>query len=471
MDGPGTRVTEKIVLERKLGEGAMGSVWQAHHLGLNAHVAVKFLRQAKRHAKALHRFRAEASVAAQIRSPYVVQMFDYGVTEDERPYIVMEMLDGEPLDKLLERKGTLSLAEVGKVVEHICKALAKAHAIGVVHRDLKPANLYNVGGEDLFIKVLDFGVAKQTALGGAPGVTAAGDLTGTPMYMSPEQLTSSRDVDGRTDFWALGVVAYQLLTGKFPFAATTLADLYISVHGGRFTPLAERRPDLPAALDAWFSRTFAVAREARFQSAEEVAAAFPTQPLAALSVAAVTAPPLSAPPVLSAPIVSAPLVSSPPAYSPHQPAPGPTPTSLSESPFVAPPVPATPARRGIGAALWGAIATIALGAAAATVFVMARDEPAPVAPAAADASEPENAADPPRPSSPPSPTPSPPATPGAPPSVVKLPPTPVGTTRPPSPVVPPSSPPPTAPKPNCEGDNAYYVNAKGRLVPKPECVN
>ena len=201
---------------------------------------------------------------------------DYGVTEDERPYIVMEWLDGEPLDVLVRKRGPLSLPDVATVVRHVGKALGKAHGMGVVHRDIKPANLFNVGDDDLFIKVLDFGIAKQAELG-ANSITMAGEVTGTPRFMSPEQLADSKDVDERTDVWAVGVVAYRLLTGQFPFAAQGLSDLYMDICAGRFAAASSLRDDLPPSVDEWIKRCLTVDREGRIQNAETMVAEFPFQ--------------------------------------------------------------------------------------------------------------------------------------------------------------------------------------------------
>jgi serine/threonine-protein kinase len=457
MDSPGARVTEKIVLSRQLGEGAMGTVWQAHHQGLGAEVAVKFLHAAKNNPRALHRFRAEASLAAQLRSPYVVQMLDYGVTEDQRPFIVMELLDGEPLDRLLARRGQLTLAEVRAVVDHTCKALAKAHAMGVVHRDIKPANLFNVGGADMFIKVLDFGVAKQLA--DVPAVTAVGDLTGTPLYMSPEQLASSRDVDPRTDIWALGVVAYQLLSGRFPFVARSLPDLYLSLHKGAFEPVTARRADLPAAIDAWLGRALAVARETRFQTADEAAAAFPraeASPALARPAQVAPLPAPTPPPAMQATLVAPPepepMAIAPPAAEPSSPARGGLATTAAEA----------HAPRRAGAFLWAAAGvTVGVGV---TAFIAFRS-PAPP-PAVEPRSAPADAAEPPQADAPapdlvpPSATPAPVPAPEPAPSAASAS-GPRPTARPPS---------PASPKPNCEGDNAFIVGPNGRLIPKPGCI-
>jgi serine/threonine-protein kinase len=275
---PGSLVAPNVRLERLLGGGGMGSVWVARHETLNTQVAVKFMSEELAHdADALARFTREATAAAQIKSPHVVQVFDHGVTADKIPYIVMELLQGEDLDARLERVGTLSVRETALVVKQTSKALRRAHRLGIVHRDVKPANLFLVDADgDVFVKVLDFGIAKTrgaAAVAAADGDTTTGTLIGTPHYLSPEQIQGSKSVDGRTDLWALAVVAYECLTGRRPFNGDTVGAICIAIHAGEFPPPTSLRPDLPAGVDAWFARAFARDVEARFASAEDLAAA------------------------------------------------------------------------------------------------------------------------------------------------------------------------------------------------------
>ena len=160
--GPGHAVTPNIRLVRELGEGGMGSVWVAEHTTLHTEVAVKFVHDEMATETLLKRFSREASLAAQIKSPHVVQTYDHGATDEGMPYIVMELLEGESLQDRLKR-GPLDARKTAMVVAQVCKALSKAHAIEIVHRDLKPANLFLVeSGYEVFVKVLDFGIAKQT---------------------------------------------------------------------------------------------------------------------------------------------------------------------------------------------------------------------------------------------------------------------------------------------------------------------
>jgi serine/threonine-protein kinase len=271
----GTMVTPNVRLVRMLGEGGMGSVWVADHLSLNTQVAVKFISAEilDAHPVVRERFNREASLSAQIKSPHVVQTFDHGMVDDSIPYIVMELLDGESLGDRLERVGTLSLDETVAVVEQASRALSKAHRLAIVHRDIKPDNLFlttDADDDDIYLKVLDFGVAKQTGVELA-SVTTTGTMVGTPEYMSPEQALSAKDVDEQADLWALAVVAYRCLTGTVPFTGETLGSLCVAIAHGDFAPAGELCDDLPTTIDEWFARALNTNRKQRFASARQLA--------------------------------------------------------------------------------------------------------------------------------------------------------------------------------------------------------
>jgi serine/threonine-protein kinase len=271
----GTMVTPSLKLERLIGEGAMGSVWVADHLGLECKVAVKFITPVRlRDKPALAvRFEREAKAAARIKSPHVVQVHDHGLMSDNTPFIVMELLEGETLGARLKR-GPLPLAEVGTVVSHVGKALAKAHELGIVHRDIKPENIFLLASDDdLHVKVLDFGIAKQVEEPGQT-MTQTGAILGTPMYMSPERIKSARDADYPADLWALAVVAYECVTGRTPFMGETVGALFFAICGDPLTPPSELRDGVPKALDDWFGRALRHEPDRRFGSARELAAAF-----------------------------------------------------------------------------------------------------------------------------------------------------------------------------------------------------
>jgi serine/threonine-protein kinase len=252
----------------------MGSVWAADHLTLHTQVAVKFMTEhLAQNADAAARFSREAAAAAQIKSPHVVQTFDHGLYEGRIPYIVMELLEGEELSARLRRQGALSVEVTAQIVTQVCKALSKAHAKNVIHRDIKPDNIFLIESDgEIFVKVLDFGIAKQTQEN--VHVTSTGAVIGTPHYMSPEQMLSSKHVDARSDLWAVGVVAYQCVTGTLPFDGETFAAIAVAVAQANVAlPFAQRRIGSPE-LDAWFARALCRDVTQRLSTARELADAF-----------------------------------------------------------------------------------------------------------------------------------------------------------------------------------------------------
>ena len=200
-------VADRYRLVRMIGRGGMGSVWQAVHLSLDQPCAVKFIEGEVGNAADAHaRFEREAKAAAALRSPNVVQILDHGVWAG-RPYIAMELLEGEDLGRaLLRAGGKLPPARILEVLEQVCRALTRAHAAGFVHRDLKPDNVFLTQDDDrLLVKILDFGVAKQTSQAIEGSNTRTGAMLGTPYYMSPEQAQGIKSVDARSDLWSLAV--------------------------------------------------------------------------------------------------------------------------------------------------------------------------------------------------------------------------------------------------------------------------
>jgi predicted Ser/Thr protein kinase len=266
---PGALIAERFVLEHQLGRGSMGSVWLARHRELEMPVALKFMdAELLRSPELLARFSHEARAAAQIKSPHVIGVLDYGV-EDGRPYIAMEYLEGEDLGRALERHGRLAAPVVLRVVQHAARGLARAHAAGVVHRDVKPENLFLTSDEshEFLLKILDFGVAKLSA---AVRRTTYGQVLGSPVYMSPEQ-AKGVEIDGRSDLFSLGVVAYQCLTGHLPFEGSTFADVVAALLTARPVPPSRRVLGLPASLDAWVDKALRREPSERFQFAAEMA--------------------------------------------------------------------------------------------------------------------------------------------------------------------------------------------------------
>jgi serine/threonine protein kinase len=270
----GMMVTSNIRLARPLGEGGMGAVWVAEHQSLRTNVVVKFMaRDLVNSADAISRFSREAAAASQVKSPHVVQMLDHGLTEDGTPYIVMELLEGHDLEQQIRLHGKLDPKEVVAIIAQLSRALTKAHERGIVHRDIKPSNVFllDAGGGELFVKLLDFGIAKSPEAGIAGSTTRTGSFVGSPYYMSPEQVVGAKTIDHKTDLWSLGVVTFEALTAEKPFYAETVGALALKIHRDPLPLMTKANPALPAALDAWFARACAREPAERFASAKEMA--------------------------------------------------------------------------------------------------------------------------------------------------------------------------------------------------------
>lgn len=269
--GAGHVLNGKYRLVHVLGEGNMGVVWLAEHVILRAPVALKLMQPfGESQADAKARFLSEARIACALRSAHVVQVLDYGV-DAGTPYIVMERLEGESLAARLERLGSLTSGETVRVIAQVARALERARELGVVHCDLKPQNIFIADdGDEEIVKVLDFGIAVQSGQArDARRLTPRG-VTGTPQYMSPEQAECGAKVDGRTDIWALGVVAFECLIGHPPFLGSTLEGILVAVQTAPL-PIPSARGPVPAAFDAWFQRACARDREHRFARARTAA--------------------------------------------------------------------------------------------------------------------------------------------------------------------------------------------------------
>jgi serine/threonine-protein kinase len=258
-----------------IGRGGMGSVWEGRHATLGTRVAIKFIEAEYANSQdARSRFDNEARAAATIQSKHAIQIYDHGVTEDGRPYIVMEMLIGEPLEKRLDRMGRLSLQDTARILQQVSRALGRAHDKGIIHRDLKPENIFLVQDEDSEIaKVLDFGIAKIKGNPGEMGVsssTKTGAVLGTPFYMSPEQARGLRTIDHRTDIWSLGIIAFKCVTGKLPFDGESVGDLLVKICTSPVPVPSQVMPGLPPGFDAWFSRAMEREPERRYGSVQEM---------------------------------------------------------------------------------------------------------------------------------------------------------------------------------------------------------
>lgn len=274
LPAPGVMLTENLRLLRLLGRGGMGSVWLAEHASLGSEVAVKLLSQElASDPEALERFNREATALAALKTPHVVQIHDFGSAEGT-PFFVMERLEGEDLSHRLDRVPRLPIGTVTAIVAQTCKALAKVHELGVVHRDLKPGNIFLTDVEgDLVVKLVDFGIAKRRD---AEALHATSDsaILGTPLYMSPEQVFSTRDVTFASDLYSLGVVAYECLAGEPPFGGETAGAIHVAIAKGGYVEISSIDPRLPKTLDAWFAKALAQAPEQRFASARDMADEF-----------------------------------------------------------------------------------------------------------------------------------------------------------------------------------------------------
>ncbi|HEY3357116.1 MAG TPA: serine/threonine-protein kinase [Polyangia bacterium] len=260
----GTCLAETYCVVRRLGEGGMGVVYEADHMRLPRRFAVKVLRGDRLAARTIELFKLEAENACRLRHRHIVDVIDYNVRPDGTPYIVMELLTGEDLGTRLGRRRLLSLTEAQTVLRQTASAMTAAHEAGIVHSDLKPSNLFlcQRGPSEDYLKVLDFGIAR---LAYAHTSLAGGGVAGTPWYMAPEQLSGLGLVDPRTDVWALGVIAFQMLSGRLPFEGA-VGDVLAKIAGEDPQPLARFNRRLGPALDPVLRRALAKRPEGRHAS-------------------------------------------------------------------------------------------------------------------------------------------------------------------------------------------------------------
>jgi eukaryotic-like serine/threonine-protein kinase len=269
----------KYRVERVLGAGGMGVVVAAHHIQLDERVALKFLLpEALGDAEAVARFAREARNAVKIKSEHVARVIDVGALPNGAPYMVMEYLEGGDLAAWIKQRGALPIEQAIEFVLQACVAVADAHALGIVHRDLKPANLSCVRRTDgqLSIKVLDFGISKLAdgaGTGSGMAMTRTAALMGSPLYMSPEQMRSAKDVDALTDIWALGIILVELMTGRPPFQAGSVTELAIKVNNEPTPAVRTLRPDVPADLEAVIFKCLEKDRNRRYRNVAELALA------------------------------------------------------------------------------------------------------------------------------------------------------------------------------------------------------
>ena len=266
----------RYTLVRKLGSGGMGDVFLAEHQFLKRPCALKLIKQGARDDQtALARFEREVRAASRLSHPNSIEIYDYGVTDDGTFFYVMEYLPGLGLDDLVKRHGPLPPGRVIYLLRQVCAGLGRAHGLGLIHRDLKPANIYVAvrGGEFDVAKVLDFGLVKQTRDPTAVALTADRHVSGTPLYMAPEQATGSPHQDARLDLYALGGVAYFTLTGRPPFDGETALAVMIAHARDPVVPPSKLRQDVPADLEAVILKCLSKKPDDRYPSAKALSQA------------------------------------------------------------------------------------------------------------------------------------------------------------------------------------------------------
>lgn len=269
---PGRVLAGQYRLEQRLGAGGMGVVYRACQLSVGRQVAVKLISRERHTPEHVERFRREADALAKLRHPNTVHLLDFGVTDDDRPFIVMELLSGIDLEKYLAA-GSISLRDALLITRQIARALSEAHAVGVIHRDLKPSNIFisHVEGGDSFVKVMDFGVAGFRDRTEHSTLTVRGSVVGTAAYMSPEQ-AQGEEVNARADVYSLGVILFELLAGRTPFQAPSALTMLVAHINDPPPKLAEVKPDYTqhAALQRMLDQLLAKAPAERPANASEV---------------------------------------------------------------------------------------------------------------------------------------------------------------------------------------------------------
>ncbi len=279
----GTVLAGKYRITREIGRGGMAAVYEAANVDIGKRVAIKVLAQElTTSAVVVERFLREARAAAAIRSPYICDIYDSGKLDDGRPFLVLELLEGESLYERMTKIRWLDVETTLSIITQVCRGLTKAHAASIVHRDLKPENIFLTKDEEgkLLSKILDFGLAKfyapmEANTGPQARLTREGAVFGTPAYMSPEQVRGQGAVDQRADLWALGCIVYECFTGRTVWSTEQgVAMTFAQIANAQLPRPAAFRPDLPEGFTAWFDRALDRDITKRFQSAKEFADAF-----------------------------------------------------------------------------------------------------------------------------------------------------------------------------------------------------
>jgi serine/threonine-protein kinase len=269
-----TVLAERFEIVRTGARGGSSEVLEARDKG-RRRVAIKVLNgAAASDADLVARFRREARAASSLTSAHLVRVFEVGVTEKNRPYLVMEYLSGRDLAAELGARGPLPVAEAAALLSHACKAMMEAHDAGIVHRDLKPSNCFLAEERGRrVLKVLDFGIAKLSRGGSDGRVTGARELFGSPLYMAPELFRSAKHADARSDVWSLGVIFYEMITGVPPFDGRTPLEVGGTVTRAAHLPASALRADLPRAVDRIIGRALEKEPRDRYRSVSELLAA------------------------------------------------------------------------------------------------------------------------------------------------------------------------------------------------------
>ncbi len=267
----GALIAEKYRVVAIIGRGGMGTVYSAAQVEVDERVAVKvLLESATENEEMVARFVNEAKAAMRIKSEHICKVMDFGRHEGETPYMVMEYLEGKDLGQIVTEGGTTQDQAIDWFIQAV-DGVGRAHALGIVHRDLKPSNLFlaQLSPTESIIKVLDFGISKTTDHGHV-SLTATRATLGSPLYMSPEQLRSSKNVDSRADIWSLGVILFELLTGRTPFIGETVGEVFANVIEAKPVPLRQHLPSAAPELEQIILRCLEKKPENRFQSAAEL---------------------------------------------------------------------------------------------------------------------------------------------------------------------------------------------------------
>ncbi len=297
----GVTLCERYLVTRKLGQGGMGAVYEATHTQLSRKFAVKVLLEKYAQREAIvRRLKQEAQLASSVNNEHIVDVTDFGTTDDGRTFVVMEFLDGESLAECLARETRLPEQRLLRIVAQAANALAAAHAKGIVHRDIKPENVFLLQrkGAD-FVKVVDFGISKSLRASDeqeeTTRLTQTGMVLGTPLYMSPEQARGDDELDQRVDIWALGVILYEAATGRVPFTGTNYLSVISQVLNEAPAPLRTLRPELTEEFEAITMKAMAKEAGDRYATATDLLADIQTlleDPTHSTERARITGPPL-----------------------------------------------------------------------------------------------------------------------------------------------------------------------------------